>query len=150
MHLIEAIYLTVKHFRYFVEGCEFSVLTDHKPLTYALSGRPDRYSPRQSRHLDFISQFTSDIRHVRGTDNTVADTLSRIPINALHTGGSVPVVDFRAMAASQVNDPDPLRLRADSSMKLSKFYLHCRTGFLFSALSRQGCNVHAFLIVFVG
>lgn len=54
-----AIYLAIRHFRYFLEGREFYVLTDHKPLTYALSACADRYSPRQVRHLDFIAQFTS-------------------------------------------------------------------------------------------
>ena len=42
-----AIYLSIKHFRHFVEGRSFYVLTDHKPLTYALAARPDRYFPRQ-------------------------------------------------------------------------------------------------------
>ena len=32
-----AVYLSIKHFRYFLEGRLFHVLTDHKPLTYALN-----------------------------------------------------------------------------------------------------------------
>ena len=63
-----ALYLSIKHFRHFLEGRTFHVLTDHKPLTYALNSRPDRYSPRQTRQLDYIAQFTSTIRHVHGTD----------------------------------------------------------------------------------
>ena len=59
-----AVYLAIKHFRYFLEGRVFHVVTDHKPLTHALSGRTDRYTPRQSRHLDFISQFTTDLRYI--------------------------------------------------------------------------------------
>ena len=38
------------------------MLTDHKPLTYALSSHPERHSTRQVRHLDFISQFTTDLK----------------------------------------------------------------------------------------
>ena len=46
-----AIYLAIKHFRHFVEGRTFHVLTDHKPLVYALSTHSDTYTPRQIRHL---------------------------------------------------------------------------------------------------
>ena len=58
-----AVYLAIKHFRYCLEGQQFHVLTDHKPITHALLSSSDRYSPREIRHLDFISHFTSDIRH---------------------------------------------------------------------------------------
>ena len=64
-----AVYCAIRHFRHFLEAREFHVLTDHKPLTYSLKSKPDRHSPRQIRHLDFISQFTSDIRHVTGKGN---------------------------------------------------------------------------------
>ena len=56
-----AAYLAVKHFRHFVEGRTFHLLTDHKPLTFTLAKQSDLLSPHQSRHLDYISQFTSDI-----------------------------------------------------------------------------------------
>ena len=99
-----AVYLGIKHFRHFLEGQLFHVLTDHKPLTYALNSRSDRYSPRQARQLDYISQFTSTIRHVQGIDNVVADALSRVETNALLTG-QPPTVDFAAIAATQATDP---------------------------------------------
>ena len=60
------VYLAIKHFRHFVEGRGFYVLTDHKPLTFALSTNSDNYTRRQIRHLDYISQFTDNIRHVKG------------------------------------------------------------------------------------
>ena len=59
-----AVYCAIHHFRHFLETREFYVLTDHKPLTHSLKSKPDKHSPCQVRHLDFISQFTSDIRHV--------------------------------------------------------------------------------------
>ena len=112
-----AVYLAIKHFRYFVEGREFHVLTDHKPLIYALHTRSDKHTPRQARHLDFIVQFTSDLRHVKGEANIPADVLSRIEANAL-LSNSPPVIDFRAMAAAQNSDPDVTHMRSSSSLKL--------------------------------
>ncbi|GFR66903.1 Pol polyprotein [Elysia marginata] len=69
-----ASYAAVKHFRHFLEGRPFTIFTDHKPLTTVLSSHID-CSPRQTRHLSFISEF---IRHIKGKFNVVADALSRI------------------------------------------------------------------------
>ena len=118
-------YLTIKHFRHFLEGRTFHVSTDHKPLMYALATRSDRHSPRQARHLDFISQFITDIRHVKGSDNAVADTLSRIEMNAL-VDASPTLVDLIAMNKAQRTDPDLTRLLSSPSstaLKLSEVLL---------------------------
>lgn len=61
-----------------VEGRDFVIFTDHKPITFAFQQKLEKYTPRQFRHLDFISQFTTDIRYVLGKQNIVADTLSRV------------------------------------------------------------------------
>ena len=110
-----AVYQAVKHFRHFVEGRQFTVFTDHKPLTHALSSSSDKYTPRQVRHLDYISQFTSDIRHVHGTQNQPADALSRISANALTTD-SPSTIDFVEMAAAQTGDVELQQLRSSSSL----------------------------------
>ena len=112
-----AIYRSIRHFRHMVEGREFSAFTDHKPLTRALSSQGTQHSPRQVRQLDFISQFTSDIRHVKGANNPVADALSRIEVNALGQGQDI---DFEAMAKAQLEDPDLPTLESSSSLRLSK------------------------------
>ena len=70
-----AIYLSIKHFRHFIEGWQFLAYTNHKPLTYALLMSSDRYTPRQIWHLNLTSQFTSDIHHVKGAQNGQADVL---------------------------------------------------------------------------
>ena len=112
-----AVYLAIRHFRHLLEGRHFHVLTDHKPLTYALNTRSDRHSPRQARQLDYISQFTSTVRHIHGSDNVVADTLSRIETNSL-VSGTPPVVDYAAMAKSQATDPQIRALQSSSSSPL--------------------------------
>ena len=76
-----AIYLSIRHFRYFVEGRQFHILCDHKPLSFVFKSNSTRHSPREIRHLDFISAFSTDIRHIRGSDNSVADSLSRASIS---------------------------------------------------------------------
>ncbi|GFY09904.1 gag-pol polyprotein [Trichonephila clavipes] len=71
-----AIYSAIRHFRYMLEARDFTVFTDHKPLTYAFRQKSDKCSPRQIRQLDFISQFTTNIVHIPGSDNIAADVLS--------------------------------------------------------------------------
>jgi hypothetical protein len=61
-----------------LEARHFTNLTDHKPLTFAFQQKRDNCSPRQFKHLEYISQFTTDIRHISGRHNIVADTLSRV------------------------------------------------------------------------
>nr|VZI36105.1 unnamed protein product [Spirometra erinaceieuropaei] len=93
-----AIYLAVKNFRYSLEGRDFPVFTDHKPLTFALRSHTDKLNPREIRQLDYISQFTSDIRHIDGSRNEVADALSRPSIAHLQLS---PGIDLAEMAAEQ-------------------------------------------------
>jgi cleavage and polyadenylation specificity factor subunit 1 len=73
-----AVYEAVQHFRHMLEARHFTIFTDHKPLTFAFHQKRDNCSPRQFNHLDFIVQFTTDIRHISGQNNVVADALSRI------------------------------------------------------------------------
>ncbi|GFT99444.1 transposon Tf2-9 polyprotein [Trichonephila clavipes] len=75
-----SIYSSVKKFKHMLEGRTFVIYTDQKPLTYAFRQHSEKCSPRQLRHLDFISQFSTDIRYTKGSDNTVSDALSRIEI----------------------------------------------------------------------
>uniref|UniRef100_A0A1X7TK28 Reverse transcriptase domain-containing protein n=1 Tax=Amphimedon queenslandica TaxID=400682 RepID=A0A1X7TK28_AMPQE len=77
----------------------FTVYTDKKLLTFSLYTMSNRYTPSQIRHLDIISQFTSDIQHIRGSSNPVADALSRIEFNLLE---STPIViDLELLARLQ-------------------------------------------------
>lgn len=73
-----AIYAATKHFRHMLEGREFSIYTDHKPLIYAFQQNLLQSSLRQARHLSYVGQFSTEIRHVAGRDNAVADALSRV------------------------------------------------------------------------
>lgn len=108
-----AVYATIRHFRYFLEGREFYVLTDHKPLIYVFNTNRNSYSARETRHLAFISEYTVDIRHIKGRDNDAADALSRI--GALSTAHEI---SFETLAAAQREDPELQALQTSNSTAL--------------------------------
>eukprot|EP00794_Sanderia_malayensis_P013556 gene13556-biopygen10821 len=121
-----AVYLSLKHFRYCLEGHQFFILTDHKPLIHAFTVSHDRYSPREIRHLDFISQFSTDIRHVKGSFSNAADALSRIEINSLTP--STPSFDLIQLATAQQDDPELSTLHESTSLNLQAVSLPFSTG----------------------
>ena len=140
--------LTVKHFRPFLGGRIFHILSGHKPLTYCLSANSERSSPRQIRQLAYISEFTSDIRHISGSENLPADALSRLVVDAI---GNVVDLDYDKLAIAQTNDceiqrylknPGGLRLRQlEVPKSQSKLWCDISTGkprpFLPSAFRRS-------------
>lgn len=109
-----AVYLAIKHFRQQLEGQNFTIFTDHRPLIFAFSKNSDSSSPRQLRHLDFIAQFSTDIQHVCGTDNVVADTLSRVQ----EIKEEPFPLDFHELAAAQKNDAELQTLLTDQRCTL--------------------------------
>ena len=121
-----AMYLAVKKFRYFIEGRPFALLTDHKPLTFAFRSVSDRWSPRQQRHLAFVSEFTTNVQHVRGVDNVVADALSRVvleddkPVAVVSALDGVwsNVVDYTTMSTQQSADAVIQQLVTDQKTSL--------------------------------
>ena len=123
-----AVHSAIQHFRYFLEGRAFTVFTDHKPLTHALTSTTDR-SPRQERQLSYIAEFTADIRHISGSENIVPDTLSRAPVTdsepLIASTSTIPAVDLAQMAATQRKDPKVLDLYSNpGSLQLQDVNLH--------------------------
>lgn len=99
---LTAIYQGIKYFRYLLEARIFTIYTDHKPLVFAFQQNPEKTTPRQTRQLDYISQFSTDIRHIPGSDNAVADMLSRIE----SVSKDVPPINFDDLAKCQSTDEE--------------------------------------------
>ena len=112
-----AAYLLVKYFRPYLESRHCHILTDHRALAGAVKAPSANHSPREARQLAYLAGFTTDVRHIPGQDNVVADTLSRATIDARVPR---PVVDFNALAAAQSSDDELQCLLTcnDSSIKL--------------------------------
>ncbi|GBN05980.1 hypothetical protein AVEN_248245-1 [Araneus ventricosus] len=110
-----AVYSAIKRFAYTREGREFTVYRDLKPLSFALHQKHDKISPHQQRHLDFISQFTRDIRFISGSDNFVADASSRISEIQIHNE-----INYAAMAEAQWTDKELEELKKNSSLSFKR------------------------------
>lgn len=107
------VYEAVQHFRHIMEAEHVTIYTDHKPLIYAFSQKREKLPPVQLNQLSFISQFTTDIVHIKGKDNIVADAMSRV--EAIHLDEN-----FTALAAEQATDEELTKMQSSSSLKLEK------------------------------
>ena len=120
-----AVYLAIRHFRFMLEGRTFTIFTDHRPLVTAITRVSPPWSARQQRHLAFVSEFSTDIQYLPGTDNVVADSLSRPPsppssppatVAALVKATStVPLADI---TTGQRSCDQVRRLKMSSSLKI--------------------------------
>ncbi|GFV35558.1 retrovirus-related Pol polyprotein from transposon 297 [Trichonephila clavipes] len=63
--------------------------------------KSDKCSPRQIRQLDFISQFTTNIVHIPGSDNIAADVLSRVSAITFPSQ-----IDYDCIAETQQTDQE--------------------------------------------
>lgn len=129
-----SIYMAVKHFRYMIEGQQITIFTDHKPLVYALHKKATSGSdtPRRLRYLDFISQFCIAIEHIPGSQNIVADTLSRIEQIDFPSP-----LDYTAIAQAQQNDTELKELLKEKHLHFKTFvYPNCNDP-LYCEISKQ-------------
>lgn len=114
-----AIYEAIKYFRHMLEARHFMIKTDHKPLVYAFSQKPEKASPRQLRHLDFISQFSTEIVYLSGSENNVADALSRL--NEISMPVNTTTKEFQA--AQEEDNELKTVLEGNNSLKLQMVHL---------------------------
>ena len=132
-----AAWSALRHFRFLLEGNEFVLYTDHKPLTQALFRTSPPWSAMQQRRLSYISEFNCHIKHLPGSENVVADALSR-PVLALQpspqeddpsvTSALTPPppalpppsvgISFSAMAELQKSCQETLQLRQSSTLQI--------------------------------
>lgn len=134
-----AIYLSVKHFRNQVEGRQFIVYSDHKPLMFAFKKiGSDSETPRRTRQLIFISEFTTDIRHVKGDSNVVADSLSRVEEIACPS-----LINYGEVSQYQQSDEQLSRLllrRPDNSLRFKQVKLQDSDVVVWCEVATQKCR----------
>ena len=76
-----ASYATTVKFSYLIEGRKTVVFTDHTPIagTFRRISASNNHSPRQARQISFKAEYIDEIHHLSGSENIVANCLSRPP-----------------------------------------------------------------------
>ena len=69
----------IEHFRHLLTGARFELVMDHKPLLPLST----THKKTLSRLQQLMSEFSFHLRYRPGKENTVADALSRAPVEAL-------------------------------------------------------------------
>ena len=112
-------YEATKHFQYFVQGLPFTIYTDHKPLENAVHKKTDSLTVLQQRQLSYIAEHTSDIIHIAGKQNVLADALSRAfsVMQILHH--TAPPQTMAKLREAQDIDPVLAKLRKEEPNRFS-------------------------------
>jgi len=107
----------IRHFRGYLEGYQFSVITDHQALRW-LRGI-ESPTGRLARWMLELQQYTFDVKYRRGKLNQVADALSRLPpVHAAHR----PRCPWYSGQLRRVRDrPDEF---PDYAIRQGKLYRH--------------------------
>jgi hypothetical protein len=74
-----------KHFRQYLYGRKFTIVTDHRPLTWIFSVKDP--SSRLLRWRLKLEEYEYEIVYKKGSNNTKADALSRIHVTETSTDG---------------------------------------------------------------
>ena len=79
----------IEHFKYYLYGKHFTVITDHQALISALnaSERSKTSQSRLTRWIDRLIPFHFDIKHLAGNKMGLIDYMSRNPV-----GLAIPLV----------------------------------------------------------
>jgi hypothetical protein len=108
-----AIIWALRTFHVYLHGAEFEILSDHAPLQWLASKKDatGRLARWQYQLMDYPG--LTGISHIKGKENIVADTLSRIP-EILAIDPSMTDENFRSL---QEEDPEFEKLRCSMILK---------------------------------
>ena len=76
---LRALYLSLKHFQSRIVGRELIVRTDNKSVEAAVNNPIGNQSPMEQRYIAAIKEYNPTVIYIAGSDNMVADILSRPP-----------------------------------------------------------------------
>ncbi len=74
-----AVLYAIEKFRPYLYGTKFTLLTDHKALLNLKKTNLSANRRKNLRWLQILAEYDFDVVHIKGSENKVADALSRYP-----------------------------------------------------------------------
>lgn len=108
--------LSIEHFRGYVEGSHFVLITDSSALTFIMRSKW-RTSSRLSRWSLSLQQYDMNIVHRRGKDNVVPDALSRSVMAISALSASNWYNSLKRQVETSPDDFPDFRLDGDQLLK---------------------------------
>ncbi|XP_055589797.1 uncharacterized protein LOC129741979 [Uranotaenia lowii] len=108
--------LSIEHFRGYIEGSHFTLVTDSSALTFIMRSKW-KTSSRLSRWSLSLQQYDMTIVHRRGRDNVVPDALSRSVMAIQSTSKSSWYNDLKSKVDTNPEDYPDFRLDGDNLLK---------------------------------
>lgn len=100
----------IRHFRPYLYGKKFEVFTDHRPLVYLFTLNDP--SSRLTKFRLALEEYKFDVLYKKGSENVVADALSRISIEDLKA--LTPQTSFVCTRAQTIKQ----RIQSEASNKI--------------------------------
>ncbi len=104
-----------------LESRAFTIYMNHKPLTTAINRASDPWTAQQCCQLAYVAEYTSDIHHIAGTSNVVADALSQPPVPLLPSSAASCV---KAPSRSQEAARQEGKSNSSSSLAVASVVAH--------------------------
>ena len=96
-----AVHDAFKHWRCYLDGNKSTFYTDHNPLVHLF--KQERLNNRQTRWLSDLWDQNMEIKYIKGKQNIIADSLSRLQLNHIHVMKLSE--EFDNMQEEYENDP---------------------------------------------
>ena len=87
-----AMVVFTRQFKHYLWGVEFEIRTDHKSLQYVLRGKNDT-SSQFCRWRAELEMYNFQIKYIKGTDNVIADVMSRLPETSIETNYEIDITE---------------------------------------------------------